>query len=70
MSDIVRLFKRIGREADMANNPCTECGKPGIPGLTQGAGKCQYHWNKGVWGEAWANHCEQLNEEKNNAAET
>lgn len=38
----------------MTNNPCTKCGKPGIPGLIDGAGKCQYHWNEGVWGKAWA----------------
>lgn len=35
-------------------NPCTKCGKPGIPGLIQGAGKCQYHWNVGAYGQAWA----------------
>lgn len=33
---------------------CTECGEPSIPGLARGAGKCQYHWNAGVWGKAWA----------------
>lgn len=32
------------------NNACTLCGKPGIPGLIRGAGKCQYHWNLGVYG--------------------
>ena len=36
------------------NNPCTICGKPGIPGLIRGAGKCQYHWAAGVWGKAYA----------------
>lgn len=36
------------------NNPCTECGLPGIPGLVAGAGKCQYHWNVGQYGQAWA----------------
>ena len=35
-------------------NPCTICGKPGIPGLIRGAGKCQYHWNAGVWGKEYA----------------
>ena len=35
-------------------NPCTKCPEPSIPGLIPGAGKCQYHWNAGVWGEAWA----------------
>lgn len=34
------------------NNPCTLCGKPGIPGLFSGGGKCQYHWNIGVWEDA------------------
>jgi len=37
------------------DNLCTICGAPGIPGLVQGAGKCQYHWNVGQYGEAWAN---------------
>ena len=36
------------------NNPCTICGKPGIPGIIRGAGKCQYHWAAGVWGKAYA----------------
>lgn len=31
-------------------NPCTKCGAPGLPGLIPGAGKCQRHWNLGVWG--------------------
>lgn len=35
-------------------NPCTICGEPGIPGIIRGAGKCQYHWNAGVWGEEYA----------------
>jgi len=35
-------------------NPCTICGKPGIPGLLRGQGKCQEHWTAGVWGQAWA----------------
>lgn len=40
-------------------NPCTKCGKPGIPGLIQGAGKCQYHWNVGAYGQAWADRVEE-----------
>lgn len=32
------------------NNPCTICGKPGIPGLIRGSGKCQAHWNAGAFG--------------------
>lgn len=39
--------------------PCTKCGKPSIPGLIRGAGKCQFHWNEGVWGTAWALKCEE-----------
>ena len=38
-------------------NPCTLCGAPGLPGLIAGAGKCQYHWNVGVYGQAWADQC-------------
>lgn len=41
------------------NNPCTQCGKPGIPGLIRGAGKCQYHWNVGSFGQEWADLIEQ-----------
>lgn len=37
-----------------ANNPCSICGAPGIPGLTRGQGKCQHHWTAGVWGKVWA----------------
>jgi hypothetical protein len=33
---------------------CTLCDKPSIPGLKPGQGKCQYHWNTGVWGKEWA----------------
>jgi hypothetical protein len=33
---------------------CTVCGKPSIPGLIAGCGKCQYHWNVGVFGKEWA----------------
>lgn len=43
----------------MSNNPCTKCGKPGIPGLIQGVGKCQYHWNVGAFGKEWADQVEQ-----------
>lgn len=39
-------------------NPCTVCGKPGIPGLVAGAGKCQYHWNVGAYGQAWADEAQ------------
>jgi len=41
-----------------AKNTCTICKKPSIPGLFKGAGKCQYHWNEGVWGKAWADNVE------------
>jgi hypothetical protein len=37
---------------------CTVCGKPSLPGLTAGNGKCQFHWDAGVWGEAWAERAE------------
>jgi hypothetical protein len=33
---------------------CTECDKRSLPGLKAGKGKCQYHWNVGVWGKQWA----------------
>ena len=36
---------------------CTECGEPSISGLVRGKGKCQYHWNAGVWGKEWADKC-------------
>lgn len=36
--------------AGKTNNPCTLCGFPGIPGMTRGAGKCQYHYNLGQFG--------------------
>lgn len=42
----------------MKPNPCTVCGKPGIPGLVQGCGKCQYHWNADLWGKHWADAVE------------
>lgn len=38
------------------------CGKDSIPGLRAGHGKCQYHWNAGVWGKKWADECEQRKE--------
>ena len=38
----------------IAKQTCTICGKPSIPGLKSGNGKCQYHWDAGVWGKAWA----------------
>ena len=34
------------------------CTKPSIPGLVRGHGKCQYHWNVGCFGQAWADECE------------
>ncbi len=40
-------------------NPCTICGKPGLTGLKRGQGKCQYHWNAGVWGKDWADKVAQ-----------
>jgi len=42
------------RVKSRVKNPCTICGEPGIPGLIRGAGKCQYHWNAGVWGKEYA----------------
>jgi hypothetical protein len=44
-----------------ANNPCTICGKPGIPGLYRDNGKCQYHWKVGVWGKTWADKVNPMN---------
>ena len=38
---------------------CTKCSKPSIPGLIKGCGKCQFHWNEGVWGTEWANKIER-----------
>jgi len=38
---------------------CTLCDKPSIPGLVRGKGKCQYHWNAGVWGKEWADRVER-----------
>lgn len=43
---------------------CTKCPKSSIPGLILGAGKCQYHWNAGVWGEDWANLVQQSQEDQ------
>lgn len=37
---------------------CTICGKPSITGLKKGHGKCQYHWNVGVFGKVWADKVE------------
>lgn len=47
----------------MTRNPCTVpgCSNPGIPGLVQGCGKCQYHWHVGVWGKEWADEVERRN---------
>jgi len=36
---------------------CTICGKPSIPGLLPLSGKCQYHWDVGAYGKAWADRC-------------
>jgi hypothetical protein len=44
-------------------NKCTICGKPSIPGLRPGNGKCQYHWNEGCFGKPWA---DKIEEEHNN----
>jgi hypothetical protein len=33
------------------------CGAPSLPGLTTGAGKCNFHWAEGVWGRTWALKC-------------
>jgi hypothetical protein len=43
-----------------AKQMCNEwqCGKPSIPGLIQGAGKCQYHYNVGQFGKEWADKVE------------
>lgn len=38
------------------------CEKDSVPGLRTGHGKCQYHWNAGVWGKKWADECEQREE--------
>ena len=40
-------------------NTCTVCGKPSIPGLHRGSGKCQYHWNAMLWGKEWADWVEK-----------
>ncbi len=39
-----------------SNQKCSVagCGQLSIPGLVRGHGKCQYHWNAGVWGKEWA----------------
>lgn len=36
---------------------CQHCDKKSIPGLVKSIGLCQYHYNKRMWGEAWAEHC-------------
>ena len=41
----------------MARQKCTECDKPSIPGMVKGAGECQYHWDTGAYGKAWADRC-------------
>lgn len=51
------------KKRTVRNNPCTICGKPGIPGLFKGNGKCEYHWAAGVWGVAWADECERRGKE-------
>jgi len=33
------------------------CGQPSIPGLVTGVGLCQFHWDSGNWGLAWAAKC-------------
>ena len=38
---------------------CTICKEPSIPGLVKGRGKCQYHWNVGAFGQAWADRVEK-----------
>lgn len=37
---------------------CTLCGSRSIPGLLAGHGKCQYHYNVGQYGKAWADYVE------------
>lgn len=46
---------------------CTECGKPSIPGLIKGKGKCAYHWNVGVWGKPWAEKIKRIKAIKDKA---
>lgn len=41
---------------------CTICGKQSIPGLKPGHGKCQFHWDEGVWGTVWAKHVKKERE--------
>jgi hypothetical protein len=40
-----------------ANERCTKCENPSIPGLLRGAGKCQNHYNEGQFGKKWADKC-------------
>lgn len=44
----------------MKKQKCTipGCGKESIPGLLRGNGKCQYHYNVGQFGRAWADKVE------------
>lgn len=40
-----------------AKQLCTKCDRASIPGLYDGCGKCQFHWDEGVWGTGWAARC-------------
>lgn len=51
---------------------CNHCNKPSIPGLKKRIGLCQYHYNKFMFGETWANIVERkimrhLNSKQKNA---
>jgi len=50
--------------AGKTKNPCTICGEPGIPGIYKGMGKCQYHWNEGVFGKKVADEAKKREEER------
>jgi len=39
---------------------CQHCDKPSIPGLMKGVGLCQYHYNRRMFGEEWADYVESL----------
>lgn len=41
---------------------CQHCDKKSIPGLVKGVGLCQYHYNKQMFGETWANYVNSLEE--------
>ena len=43
-----------GRGENMKTQKCTECNERSLPGIKKGHGKCQYHWDMGVWGKKWA----------------